>query len=686
MIIASPRDEVRLLPLHQGPTIGSMVRTWKNLLPPIWKRPSVSFSRLALLCLPVLVVVIAAFFFGPAGAAGILRKAASRDIVAGRLAQAQLRLARAAWLTPDDYRTELLQAACFRHLGDMDGWAAALEAARSKGAPAAEADLEHRLGLVQSGRIENSVEQEIAGLTWSGASSHDLATSLVLGLLANNDLEAARNFLDAGIDPAPDRAQMDYLRGAYDGRQGDSAEAESRLMHALALQPDHEPARAELAALFEKQGHFAQALEQYAELAARTGGRDTAVLGLARVLRQLGRFAAARRAMLPLAARPAPSVSVAMQMGQIEADLGDYAEAERWLRRLPLEATMDSELLNLAARAFGLQGKTVEAERLFARIAALSDRALDAHDLQSRVAADPNDLEAVGRLQRLYATPLPPTDLRVAAISSDGGPDPSPSRAAELYAAHCSACHGKTGDGRGRAARHLFPRPPDLRATRLKLVSTGNSVPTPEDLEAVLRRGMPGTSMPAFDKLSESDRKLLVEEVLRFQREGIREQLVRSFREDGDEIDEESIQTVIEECTAPGETIRIPLIASATDESIARGKETYRELGCNKCHGDQGRFCPENERFDDRGYPDRPRDLVYEPFKGGREPESIYLRISAGMPGTDHPAVPGLSGARVADLVQYVRSVAREPERVLTNYQRRTVSEPAAYRAEFEDR
>ena len=653
----------------------------------LWKRPSASFARLAWLCVPVLLVVIAASYFGSAGAAGMLRKAASGDVLAGRLGRAQLRLARAAWLTPDDYRTDLVQAACFRHLGDMDGWAAALEAARSKGAPAAKADLEHRLGLVQSGRIEAHVEQEIAGLKWSGASSHDLATSIVLGLLAHDDLEAARNFLDAGIDPVPGQAQMDYLRGAYYRRQGDFAQAESRLLHALALEPDHEPARAALAAVFEERGHFSQALEQYAELAARTGGRDTAVRGLARALRQLGRFAAARRALLPLAAQPSPSASVAMQMGQIETDLGHYAEAERWLRRLPLEATMDSRLLTVAARAIGLQGKTVEAERLFARIAALSDRALDAYDLRVRVAADPNDLEAARQLQRLYATPLPPTDLHVAAIATDGAPDPSPSRATELYASQCRACHGETGDGRGHAARHLFPRPPDLRTGRCKLVSTRDGVPTPEDLEAVLRRGMPGTSMSAFDKLSESERKLLVREVLRLQREGMREHLVRSFREAGDEIDEEEIETAIEECTAPGEVIQIPPISSsATDESIARGKITYRELGCHKCHGDQGRFCPETERFDDQGYPDRPRDLVDEPFKGGREPESVYLRISAGMPGTDHPAVPGLSDARAADLVQYLRSVARKPERVLTNYQRWTVSDPAAYRAEFESR
>lgn len=639
-------------------------------------------ARRTTLCLFVLLVAVAAYFLGPVAVAGVLRRMAAHDILAGRLGPAQSRLAWAAWLTPGDDRVDLLQAACCRQTGDMAGWAAALEAARAKGSSAREIELEQRLGRVQSGQFDASAEREIAALTWLGATSQDLPMAVVLGLLAQNDLTAARNFLDAGLDPAPDEVVMSYLWGAYYRREGNFVEAQTRLVHALGVQPDHEPAREELAAVFEERGHFAQALQQYTELTRRTGGREAGVLGLARVLRPLGRFADARRAILPLAARPAPSAAVVAQMGQIETDLGNYPEAERWLRRLPLGESMDPQLLTVAACAFGLQGKTAEAERLIARIAMLSDRALEAYELDLRVGADPNDLQAAGSLQRLYATPLPPTDLDPA-TTSDGTRDAVASRGAELYAFHCSACHGRNGDGRGRAGRHLFPRPLNLRTGRCKLVSTRNGVPVPEDLEAVLRRGMPGTSMPAFDHLSKSDRKLLVQEVLRFQREGMREQLARFLQETGEEPDEAAIQAEVDHCTTPGEIIRVPSLPPAIESSIARGKNVYRELGCHKCHGDEGRFSPESERFDDQGYPSRPRDLVCEPFKGGRDPESIYLRISAGMPGTDHPAVTGMEDSQLIDLVQYVRSLAREPERSLTNHERWAVAEPEAYRAAF---
>ena len=52
------------------------------------------------------------------------------------------------------------------------------------------------------------------------------------------------------------------------------------------------------------------------------------------------------------------------------------------------------------------------------------------------------------------------------------------------------------------AARHLFPRPRDFRTDRFRLVSTRNGIPTQDDLEAVIERGMPGTSMRSYGKSS----------------------------------------------------------------------------------------------------------------------------------------------------------------------------------------
>src|SRR5262245_9870295 len=54
-------------------------------------------------------------------------------------------------------------------------------------------------------------------------------------------------------------------------------------------------------------------------------------------------------------------------------------------------------------------------------------------------------------------------------------------RGAALYAQHCAACHGERGDGKGLAARFLFPKPRDFRSGRFRLVSTSNGIPTEAD-------------------------------------------------------------------------------------------------------------------------------------------------------------------------------------------------------------
>ena len=116
----------------------------------------------------------------------------------------------------------------------------------------------------------------------------------------------------------------------------------------------------------------------------------------------------------------------------------------------------------------------------------------------------------------------------------------------------------------------------------------------------------------------------------------------------------------------------MPLPAHWPDpgQAVAKGKANFAVLGCVKCHGDDGVGAADQALFDDLGEPSRPRDLVHEPFKGGRDPASVYLRIVAGMPGTAHPAAANLPEEPLIDLVEYVRSLAREPQEMLTNYQR----------------
>src|SRR5262245_6358239 len=100
-----------------------------------------------------------------------------------------------------------------------------------------------------------------------------------------------------------------------------------------------------------------------------------------------------------------------------------------------------------------------------------------------------------------------------------------------LYSQHCSACHGDKGNGQGLAAAYLYPKPRDFRSGKIRLQSTDNNVASREDLDAVLIRGMAGSSMPSWAHLSPQDRSLLIDEVFRFRGEGARERYILNLKE-----------------------------------------------------------------------------------------------------------------------------------------------------------
>src|SRR5262245_23791205 len=66
----------------------------------------------------------------------------------------------------------------------------------------------------------------------------------------------------------------------------------------------------------------------------------------------------------------------------------------------------------------------------------------------------------------------------------------------------CAACHGTSGQGNGPGARDLNPRPRDLTSGSFRFRTTASgAAPRPEDLERTIRRGLPGSAMPAFQGL-----------------------------------------------------------------------------------------------------------------------------------------------------------------------------------------
>jgi cytochrome c oxidase cbb3-type subunit 2 len=238
----------------------------------------------------------------------------------------------------------------------------------------------------------------------------------------------------------------------------------------------------------------------------------------------------------------------------------------------------------------------------------------------------------------------------------------------QLFARHCSACHGERGDGKGIAATFLFPKPRDVRAGCFRLVSTKNNVPTRDDLHAVLLRGMPGSSMPPWAHLSQTERDALVDEVLRIRREGAREAYVKTLKEVEELTDEEiaaddvqqEIRDYVEEFTTPGQGTAVPEIGTPTEASIAHGKEMYAKFACIQCHGESGKGDGAAPMVDDEGLPTRPRDFTLGIFKGNPDPALLYRRVAYGMPGTPMPRSSGMTPEPMVDLVQFVRSMSSE--------------------------
>ena len=70
-----------------------------------------------------------------------------------------------------------------------------------------------------------------------------------------------------------------------------------------------------------------------------------------------------------------------------------------------------------------------------------------------------------------------------------------------LYLKNCAQCHGEKGDGAGYATPHLSPTPRDFTSAKFKVRTTPNgTLPTHQDLVNIIRRGMPYTSMPAWER------------------------------------------------------------------------------------------------------------------------------------------------------------------------------------------
>jgi DMSO reductase family type II enzyme heme b subunit len=232
----------------------------------------------------------------------------------------------------------------------------------------------------------------------------------------------------------------------------------------------------------------------------------------------------------------------------------------------------------------------------------------------------------------------------VAATGGASGQDLERGRA--VYEKWCVECHGSDGRGDGPAATYMLPRPRDFVQARYQIRTTASGeLPTDDDISRVLLRGMPGTTMPAWDNLDEKERADVLAYVKSFS----------PFFED-----------------APPEPMAFTGDPGGGTAALSAGSEVYDKLECWKCHGASGRGNGQSTPTleDWRKLPIRAADLT-EPwvFNGGMGVEAIHTRFLTGLDGTPMPAYSDalesgiVSDRDLWDLAHYVHSLGpgKEP-------------------------
>lgn len=263
-----------------------------------------------------------------------------------------------------------------------------------------------------------------------------------------------------------------------------------------------------------------------------------------------------------------------------------------------------------------------------------------------------------------------------------------------LYREHCVHCHGVTGDGNGPTAAFLNPYPRDYRPGKFKFKSTPVGYrPTHGDLKQVLVNGIPGTAMPSFKLLLDSEVEALVHYVKYL---AIRGEVERKLIYETTQLDEgdrlvnvalktdkpaeltEKINSIKELAKdvvskwqgADAAVVEIPqrpdLSGDALTESIQRGRNLFygTVANCAKCHGDSalgdgqaGDYDEWTKEFVDPNKPEgakqvakyvalglpeprniKPRNLRQGVYRGGMRPVDLFWRIRNGIEGTPMPA------------------------------------------------
>jgi cytochrome c oxidase cbb3-type subunit 2 len=181
-----------------------------------------------------------------------------------------------------------------------------------------------------------------------------------------------------------------------------------------------------------------------------------------------------------------------------------------------------------------------------------------------------------------------------------------------LYEGACLPCHGTEGDGNGPGAAGLNSQAKDFTTGWYKFRSTPHGqMPSDDDIARTISRGVPRTTMPAFEKILHEDEILDIVQYLktfsdRFERWGT------------------------------GDPIEIPPEIPMTNETIAEGQRVYQALKCWECHGlnGKGKGPLSSQLKDENDNPIKAFDFTSGLYKGGSTSREIYKTFNTGLSGT----------------------------------------------------
>lgn len=210
-----------------------------------------------------------------------------------------------------------------------------------------------------------------------------------------------------------------------------------------------------------------------------------------------------------------------------------------------------------------------------------------------------------------------------------------------VYERHCQLCHGRQGDGRGKWAASLEPRPRSFRDAQFKYRSTRfGKLPVEADLKDTVRGGRSNTAMGMFSKLSDRQVNAVVAYVQTFSSKW----KDPSWRGPSLELPPEP-----DWVTNPEGLIK----------RVQQGQSRFVSL-CAPCHGEGADGTgPQAASLEDfKGRPMKPANLLSAHLRCGDEDEDLVRLIMTGMNGTPMLGFADvLSGDEIWELVVYLKSL-----------------------------